>query len=57
MEAEASRSVDDALARLEGRVLLEELLTLAPDYEITGPGELSHSSLVRGYERLPIRLP
>jgi cytochrome P450 len=46
-----------ALARLEGRVLLEELLALAPDYEITGPGELSHSSLVRGYERLPIRFP
>lgn len=46
-----------ALARLEGRVLLEELLASSPDYEITGPGELTHSSLVRGYERLPIVLP
>ena len=45
------------LARLEGRVLLEELLAGSPDYEITGPGELTHSSLVRGYERLPIRFP
>jgi len=46
-----------ALARLEGRVLLEELLARSPDYEIMGPGEMTHSSLVRGYERLPIRFP
>jgi cytochrome P450 len=46
-----------ALARLEGRVLLEELFACSPDYEITGPGELTHSSLVRGYERLPILFP
>ena len=46
-----------ALARLEGRVLLEELLAGSPDYEITGPGARAHSSLVRGHERLPIRFP
>ncbi|HEU5301635.1 MAG TPA: cytochrome P450 [Acidimicrobiia bacterium] len=46
-----------ALARLEGRVLLEELLDRAPDYQITGPGRLARSSLVRGHEHLPIRLP
>ena len=46
-----------ALARLEGRVLLEELLAWSPDYEIMGPAELTHSSLVRGHERLPIRFP
>ena len=46
-----------ALARLEGRVLLEELLAWSPDYEICGPGELVTSSLVRGHERLPIRFP
>lgn len=44
-----------ALARLEGRVFLEELLARFPDYEITGPGEYVRSNLVRGYERLPIR--
>ena len=46
-----------ALARLEGRELLEELLAFSPDYEITGPGERAGSSLVRGHERLPIRFP
>ncbi len=46
-----------ALARLEARVLLEELLARSPDYEITGPGEMACSSLVRGYENLPIRFP
>jgi cytochrome P450 len=45
-----------ALARLEARVLLEELLAFAPDYEITGPGDLVRSSLVRGHERLPARI-
>jgi len=44
-----------ALARLEGRVFLEELLVRFPDYEITGPGEYVRSNLVRGYERLPMR--
>jgi cytochrome P450 len=44
-----------ALARLEGRVLLEELLARFPEYAVTGPGERSHSSLVRGFERLPVR--
>ena len=44
-----------ALARLEARVFLEELLARFPDYEITGPGEYVRSNLVRGYERLPIR--
>jgi cytochrome P450 len=46
-----------ALARLEGRVLLEELLARFPEYEIAGPGERSSSSLVRGHERLPVRFP
>src|SRR3954469_16399683 len=44
-----------ALARLEGRVFLEEVLARFPEYEITGPGEYVRSNLVRGYERLPIR--
>ena len=45
-----------ALARLEGRVFLEELLARAPDYEITGPAEYVRSNLVRGHDSLPIRL-
>jgi cytochrome P450 len=43
-----------ALARLEGRVFVEELLARFPDYEISGPGEYVRSNLVRGYERLPM---
>jgi cytochrome P450 len=42
------------LARLEGRVFLEELLARFPDYELTAEPELSRSTLVRGATRMPI---
>jgi cytochrome P450 len=45
-----------ALARLEGRVVLEELLDRFPDYEITGEPEWVPSTLVRGMTTLPARL-
>jgi cytochrome P450 len=45
--------VGAALARLEGRVLLEELLARFPDYALTAPPELSRSTLVRGATRMP----
>ena len=44
-----------ALARLEARVFLEEMLARFPEYEVTGPGEYVRSNLVRGYESLPFR--
>jgi cytochrome P450 len=45
-----------ALARLEGRVVLEEMLARFPDYEITGEPEWVRSTLVRGLAALPARL-
>jgi len=41
-----------ALARLEGRVFLEELLARFPDYFVTAEPELSRSTLVRGATRM-----
>ena len=43
-----------ALARLEGRVFLEELLARFPDYVLTEEPELSRSTLVRGATRMPV---
>jgi cytochrome P450 len=42
------------LARLEGRVFLEELLARFPEYEVTVAPELSQSTLVRGATRMPV---
>ncbi|UCE84944.1 MAG: cytochrome P450 [Deltaproteobacteria bacterium] len=44
------------LARLEGRVALEETLRRFPVWEVEEPGlEMIHTSTVRGYARVPIR--
>jgi cytochrome P450 len=45
-----------ALARLEARIVFEEVLTRFPDYEIVGEAEWMPSSLVRGPHAVPIRL-
>ncbi len=46
-----------ALARLEMRVSLEELLTRAPGYELDESGLVRmHSGNVRGYARMPMRV-
>ena len=45
-----------ALARLEGRVVLEQVLRRFPDYEVTGPGTYVPSTLTRSLETLPVRL-
>jgi cytochrome P450 len=46
-----------ALARLEMRVSMEELLGRAPGYEIDESGlERVHSGNVRGYSRMPMRV-
>lgn len=47
-----------ALARLEGRVVLDEMLKRWPEWEVDLDGaHLAPTSTVRGYETLPIRLP
>lgn len=46
-----------ALARMEGRVALEELLTRFPEWTVdTERAHLSPTSTVRGWETLPVRL-
>ena len=47
------RCLGAALARLETRVLLEELLARTPEYEIVGPPAWVSSTLVRGAATLP----
>jgi cytochrome P450 len=44
-----------ALARLEARIVFEELLARYPEYEIAGVAEWLPSSLVRGPHAVPIR--
>ncbi len=44
-----------ALARLEARIVFEELLTRFPDFELAAEPEWLPSSLVRGPHALPIR--
>jgi cytochrome P450 len=44
-----------ALARLEMRVMLEELLTRQPAYEVVGAPAWARSTLVRGMSSLPVR--
>jgi cytochrome P450 len=48
----------NALARLEGRVVLEEMLKRFPVWEVDlDNARLASTSTVRGWETLPIRLP
>ncbi len=44
-----------ALARLEARVVMEEIIRNMPDYEVQTAGlEMAHNPNVRGYSRLPV---
>jgi len=43
------------LARLEGRIVLEELLRRAPAYELSGPIERIEAHELRGIHQLPLR--
>ena len=46
------------VARLEGRILLEELLAAMPDYEVDTAGCVqAHSEWMQGYLAVPIRFP
>ena len=42
------------LARMEARVVFEELLARFPGFELAGEPELLHSRLMHGVERLPV---
>jgi cytochrome P450 len=45
-----------ALARLEGRIAIEETLARFPEWEVDHSGIVrSHTSTVRGYQRVPVR--
>jgi cytochrome P450 len=47
-----------ALARLEGRIALEELLARFPEWDVDGDGaRLASTSTVRGWETLPVVIP
>jgi cytochrome P450 len=47
-----------ALARLEGRIALEEVLARFPEWDVDiDAARLSPTSTVRGWETLPVRLP
>jgi cytochrome P450 len=47
-----------SLARLEGRVALEEVLKRFPEWEVDWDNtEQAHTSTVRGWERLAVKLP
>ncbi len=45
-----------ALARLEGRIALDEVLRRFPDWEVDyDKAQRAHASTVRGWETLPVR--
>jgi cytochrome P450 len=46
-----------ALARIQGRIAVEELLKRFPEWDVEPGAELSSTSTVRGFESLPIRIP
>jgi cytochrome P450 len=43
-----------SLARLEARVMFEELLARLPEFELAGPPERLRSRLMNGIERMPV---
>jgi cytochrome P450 len=51
----AHKCIGEHLGMLEGRVLLEELLALAPEYEVeAGGAERAYGEFLHGYHRMPI---
>ncbi len=50
------RCLGAALARLEAKVVLEELLARFPAYDVVGPPEFTESTLARGHRSLPVVL-
>jgi len=50
------KCIGEHLGALEGRVLLEELLAVAPDYAVAEGAERAYSEFLHGYHRMPIEL-
>ena len=48
------KCIGEHLGNLEGRVLLEEILAVAPEYEVTSGAERAYSEFLHGYHRMPI---
>jgi cytochrome P450 len=46
-----------ALARLEARIAMDEILSRFPDWEVDYEGAELDSSQVRGWSTLPVHLP
>jgi cytochrome P450 len=46
-----------ALARLEARIAMDEILTRFPDWEVDHDNAQLDSSQVRGWSTLPVHLP
>ena len=44
-----------ALARMEARIFLTELLARTPEWDVTGAPDWAPSTLVRGMRSLPLR--
>ncbi len=51
------RCVGNRLAELQLKVIWEEILKRFPSIEVTGEPTRVYSSFVKGYERLPVRIP
>lgn len=47
--------IGNALARLEIKIMFEELLRRLPDVELAGPVERLRSSFINGIKRMPVR--
>jgi cytochrome P450 len=51
----AHKCIGEHLGRLEGRILLEEILALAPEYSVDGAGvERTYGEFLHGYHAVPI---
>jgi cytochrome P450 len=51
------KCIGEHLGNLEGRVLLEEILSAAPGYEVEASGaERAYSEFLHGYHRMPIEV-
>jgi cytochrome P450 len=46
-----------SLARLEGRIVLDEMLQRFPEWDLADGAELAPTSTVRGYSSLPVTVP
>ena len=51
------RCVGNRLAELQLKIIWEEILKRFPDIVVTGEPRRVHSSFVKGYETLPVRIP